>query len=80
MTNLTSEETVALICFVLLMVFCFAVIVFMITLIIHGFRCKHTNIKTRTFWVTTACEQTADFCIDCGKQVSKLKHTADETY
>jgi hypothetical protein len=44
-----------------------------IQMLIKSKNCAHNNIVTRTFWASTTCEETADFCADCGTQLTEIK-------
>jgi hypothetical protein len=63
----------ALLYFFLFGAFAGAMFCIFIQMLIKAAKCAHTNKVTRTFWTATNCEQTADFCADCGKQLSETK-------
>ena len=36
-------------------------------------KCTHKRTVTRVLWSAGPCEETADFCRDCGTQVTETK-------
>lgn len=71
--QLKQDVTQALLCFFLFGAFTGAIVCIFIQMILKAAKCTHKNIVTRTIWSAVSCEQTANFCADCGKQLSETK-------
>ncbi len=73
MTHDQQQLQAAIILLFIFAMFCGAIMVLFVQLIAKAITCTHTKKVTRTFWTATSCEETADFCADCGTQLSETK-------